>query len=102
MKGDITFQTAQLAEQKGYPFEYVGSTLVNIPTQAAVQTWLRDIHKINVNVHHITHNQNYGYRITGSYHEGDQGVLKPYSFKNYEEYELALEQGLFDALELIK
>jgi len=73
-----------------------------IPTQSELQTWLRENHNININIRHKTFNQTYGYDITGNYHEGERGVLKSYDFKGFEEYEQALEDGLLEALRLIK
>lgn len=63
--------------------------------------WLIKNYKIHVNVKHIPHNQRYGYNITGSYHEGVNGVLKGYDFKSFESHEEAFDDGLHEALLLI-
>lgn len=83
---------------KGNPSRYLCSR----PTQSHLHNWLIETFKINVNVKHIPHNQKYGYTITGSYHEGVNGVLKSYDFKSFETHQEAFEDGLEEALKLIK
>lgn len=76
--------------------------IVARPTQSQLHNWLMELFKINVNIKHIPHNQKYGYTITGSYHAGVNGVLKSYDFKSFETHQEAFEDGLEEALKLIK
>ena len=93
----ISKETSILGESIGYPFK----TYPNVPTQSLIQRWIREIHKININIKHIPHNQKYGYSLTGSYNEGTHGILKSYDFKSFETYEKALEEGLQECLKII-
>ncbi len=71
------------------------------PTQTQLHKWLREKHRLNVNVKHKPFNQKYGYDITGSYQPENKGVFKVYDFKGFDTYEEALENGLYDALKLL-
>jgi hypothetical protein len=55
MEETIKFETAKLAEEKGYKFEYIGDTLVSVPTQSALQKWLRETHNIHITINFYTH-----------------------------------------------
>ena len=90
----ITFETAKLAHSKRcYEFSAPMPSLIfeekYRPTQSLLQTWLREIHNIFVNV-----DVNYCYKI---YYK-DELNSKSGDFHNYEE---ALEYGLQAALKLI-
>ncbi len=125
----ITISTAKLAKEKGfnevvdeiydtynspptldYHIIYNANELkhsddnknhfVSAPTQSLLQRWLREEHNIEVNVIHIG---------GGSCHEDTGEVYKLYKcsiFPNYKQtklsYEEALEQGLKEALKLLK
>jgi hypothetical protein len=65
------------------------------------QSTLRMRGGININIKHIPHNQRYGYSVTGSYHAGDAGVLRPYTFTTFATYEEALEDALLACTELV-
>ena len=124
----ISFNTAKLASEKGfidgskyYYFESVYGKDVQLrdyglvynkedgqfedvyeaPTQSILQKWLRDEHKIFINMKHIVFNQKFGYSITGKYQNGDYGVLKSYDWTKFESYEECLENALVEALNFI-
>lgn len=63
-----------------------------------LQDYIRDKYKININIKHKPFNQKYGYTITGSYQSGESGVLKSYDFKTFDDYYLALEDGLIEVI----
>jgi len=67
----------------------------------SISEWLRDYQVLNINVRHIPHNQRYSFRITGSYHEGEAGLLNNSTFSSNESYYEALDKGVFEALKLI-
>lgn len=95
---NITFETAKLAEQKGYKFEYIGTTLVNIPTQSELQKWLRE-HNIHIII--WVDDFDFGWEIK---YYGEQINLQSITNDNiefFDTYEEALEAGLFKALNLI-
>lgn len=104
----IKFKTADLAEEKGYPFKYIitkelRKVPLNIPTQSLLQKWLREVYDVN-NLNIFPHSLNdklVGYRPWRGLVTMDNLYLfnKEPSFKSYEE---ALEKGLQEALKLIK
>jgi len=102
----ITFDTAKLAKEKGFKFYtdsyyssitgqiHTSSTssfnlehMLSRPTQSLLQKWLREIHKIFIN---INSNENGHILTVGQFKE------------EYNIYEKALEEGLQEALKLIK
>lgn len=120
---NITFETANLAEQKGFKFEYIGTTLVNIPTQSQLQKWLRDVHNIHVTVDFYTHVeikipvwQVWVSGLHNSFNGQNEIIRKRLNalindikwleslekFNVFQSYEQALEAGLFESLLLIK
>jgi len=121
----ITFRTAKLAKEKGlsiattYYYDFSGSvgssnrinkinwnksldSIYSAPTQSLLAKWLREEHGINVNIKHKPWSQAYSFTITGKYQEGDGGVLQNFTFRNFDTYEEALEEGLYQALLLIE
>src|SRR5688500_681910 len=66
------------------------------PTQELVNKWLRDIHKIFINIQHKPFNQKFGYQITTKYQDGEFGVISPYNFKTLESHEQCLEIALIE------
>lgn len=72
------------------------------PTQAILQKWLRDKHRINVDPRTVTNLKVYDYRIVLIDKTYDNsffdGITSPNGYSTYEE---ALEEGLLKALELI-
>lgn len=115
----ISFETAKLAKEKGFniyqDYQYVDNentdfkssfyrhndyqcTLIKklyfAPTQSLLQRWLREVHNIIVEVQFYSYN-NWNYSI---YLNEPITEVTP-KFKTYEE---ALEEGLQEALKLIK
>ena len=72
------------------------------PTQSLLSKWLRVKYNYNINVKHITHNQKYGFSVTGNYDEKTGGIIIPYNFKGYDSYEECLENALQQCLNIIK
>lgn len=112
----ISFQTAEIAKEKGfdedalYYYEkrhqifptYFGrkidhSFLYPAPTQSLLQKWLREKHKINVYVDMPYSGSLYQYVIKWY----DKVYMEQRGHGN-REYEDALEDGLFEALNIIK
>ena len=77
-------------DNKYYPTEVYYSA----PTQSLLQKWLREVHTIDIAIKHATY---YRYLLHGSYYPDNPNYCG--GFKTYEE---ALEQGLIEALKLIK
>ena len=75
MKDTIKFETANLAEKAGYPFEYtdidnINRVPLNIPTQAELRKWLRDVHKIEISVKYSFNTKGYHCRFASRKEEG--------------------------------
>ena len=117
----ITFETAKLAKEKGFNVPCVKiyntegelwnayySTMKNdnvnpgakctAPTQSLLQKWLREVHKISIKVDDFYTDSKLRFDFSvselGSQDDNPQGV--------FESYEEALEEGLLEALKLIK
>lgn len=108
----ISFETAKLAKEKGFDIHcrfYYDEEMLNVyenedfpynswggslfaPTQSLLQKWLREIHNIDIVLDHAVSTGWY-YRV----YFKNMNWSTP--FKKYEE---ALEQGLLEALKLIK
>jgi predicted transcriptional regulator len=123
----VTFETAKLAREKGFEqdpnylrksyYNYKGELngdvsdylksffnhkdtkeevdksleSINAPTQSLLQKWLREVHNIIITIDHVT-SKGWCYRIQ----------VKNSNWSNfYKCYELALEDGLQEALKLI-
>ena len=73
-------------------------TLVLAPTQSLLQKWLREVHEISIKIddYYTNSGERFDYNVCelGSREDNPVGV-----FKTYEE---ALENGLYQALKLIK
>lgn len=110
----VTLMTAKLAKEKGFNIftgkawikkegqdlffvpVYTGVTNgidYHAPTQSLLQKWLREVHKIDVNV--LPYNKNKKY-----YEVWVEKANTTWS--NFSTYEEALELGLQEALKLIK
>lgn len=76
--------------------------LFTAPQQYVLQKWLRVKYNYNINVKHITHNQKYGFSVTGNYDEKTGGIIIPYNFKGYDSYGECLENALQQCLNIIK
>jgi len=71
------------------------------PTQSLLQKWLREEHKLFINITHKTHSQKFAYNITGAYVPYEPYLLSRI-FSKFETYEAALEDALQEALKLIE
>jgi len=112
----INFETAKLAKEKGFKvytiiayteegevtfsqMQYEGQTNIkkeySAPTQALLQKWLRDVHRIDVYCEpaFINKYERFSRKWKTNFHKN--GILNT-------KYEQALENGLFEALKLIK
>jgi hypothetical protein len=112
----ISFETAKLAKEKGFNIEcetqfhdkgiFQLATSENTferPTQSLLQRWLREVHKIQINVFsEWCKNKN---KVTFSnYITSLEGIMigLHHVMSEFDTYEEALEKGLLKALELIK
>jgi len=112
----ISFETAKLAKDKGYHIfvnycydinnhinSYSGKEtypLYLAPSQSLLQKWLREDHKIDITIHRsfsMTNSYHYCIIVDCDYETEDQQSCTP--GRSYEE---VLEQGLLEALKLIK
>lgn len=99
----INFETAKLAREKGFDFIYIiDNELTNhsLITQSLLAKWLREVHKIHIEVR-TNHKWNVNIitlrNISGEIKSMDSELHK-WNIKTYEE---ALEIGLYQALLLI-
>ena len=98
----ISFKTASLAKEKGFQIMTINYAYVKMPTQSLLQKWLREEHNIHILV-----------AATG-FKDGSGSIPNRYDvmyFKDickntfdsiHETYEEALEEGLQQALILLK
>jgi len=120
----ISFETAKLAKEKGFNEEcdwnycietYDFPTGLHVvegniyrfrlgvirnacaPTQSLLQKWLRDEHKIHITIYSSSQ-ESWMFRITKPH----QKLLEGLYAEDFETYEEALEEGLQEALKLIK
>lgn len=127
----VSFETAKLAKEKGFvgsttyeyksadstshreyiPHNYNSRGLLSAPTQSLLQRWLREVHKINVEVSYFPNIEKYRTSFVPI------DLKKPKDYKSYDScyasrkdylsqtrhdsYENALEEGLQGALKLI-
>lgn len=118
----VSFEVAKLANIRGFDYNiynrgdsdytengdllnetderYYQQVLFPAPTQNLLQKWLREVHNIDIIIAPVG---NYAFVTTGYYYEiplSKEGTnIESDSFKTYEE---ALEEGLKQALTLIK
>lgn len=120
----ITFETAKLAKEKGYGIlssdcaynyseennfdlginiwtkdDFKNYDIYPAPTQSLLQKWLREVQKIDVVLSPSLDSDKYWVSI---YKNKQETNTKLEGSKSFETYELALEFGLYQALELIK
>lgn len=71
------------------------------PTQSLLQKYLREVHKINIEVRYYGNGlwRSEGYKITPNFEENN---FKELFLTGASTYELTLEEGLFQVLNLIK
>lgn len=101
----IELETAKLAKEKGFPLTIIkpnGEYIIySAPYQVELQDWLRDKHNIHIYVNHYEFSVKSG---NGYYFHIGKSIMNSntkYTGK-YESYEDALEDGLYEALKLIK
>ena len=112
----VSFKTAKLAKDKGFNwkvslhyesngncfFDKVECNFNNVelicsaPTQSLLQKWLREVHNIHITVTSISQ-ESWQYHI-----QKPKDKLGDNYNEDYENYEEALEDGLQEALKLIK
>ena len=114
----IRFQTAKLAKEKGFREHccyaytndgkffyhdedgYYWESYTISPTQSLLQKYLREVHNINIDIETLVKNENIVYSFDLIYILETLHV-KPFK-QRYFSYEEALEEGLYQALLLIK
>lgn len=116
----ITFETATLAKEKGFEIKtkhwYDQIEVLNpvrgprgamcydnvgyAPTQSLLQKWLREVHKLIVNVGYVWEYDSTPYTFF-IYNEGHSSPINSW-VHDYTSYEQALEKGLQEALKEIK
>ena len=117
----ISFQTAILADEKGFNIETresdymldgnlsgkrgasIGcSKYVKSSTQSLLQKWLREVHRVNIGLtFHQSNGSNIFYDYCIHYPYGSQTTVTNWTQNNFVSYEEALEEGLQEALKLI-
>jgi hypothetical protein len=111
----ITFEIAKLAKEKGFVLKtginyysdkendmamsYDLNNINHYPceTQSLLQRWLREIHGLHIHLYFIDHILGYNSIITNL-----KTNTKLFKSKPFIKYEQALEEGLYEALKLIK
>jgi len=99
----IEFETAKLAKEKGFDIPGISDYLISgykcfAPTQSLLQKWLRDKHDIILLIDRHMDKGNLNY----FYYPYVQGFFNGITLHSKKTYEHALEQGLIEALKLIK
>ena len=89
----FTEEDLQAAEENEYSAWFA-------PTRAFLQKWLREEHKIDILPTMSKNSRTYGYRIFCI--EDGKTIEYVHIYEKHETYELALEQGLIEGLNLIK
>jgi hypothetical protein len=98
----ISFSTAKLAKEKGFDLQSNSFNYVYAPTQSLIQKWLREVHKINIEVTWMSDKwfvDNYDLSTPMP----NKSICKTlFNERNgFNTYEKALEKGLEKALKLI-
>jgi predicted patatin/cPLA2 family phospholipase len=102
----ISLKTAKKAKEKGFDNHIIiGNVYNSEPTQSLLQKWLREVHRIDVQV--LRNKPGYDeYKVeiyktdnTNSYIHF--WIKEEDYIKWFESYEDALEEGLFEALNLV-
>jgi hypothetical protein len=94
----VLIETAQLAKEKGFDIKIFKDSInyhINPPTQSILQKWLRNNHNIHIEISRGGHPTTYHVFIK-DYIYSDKNEKKEFNT-----YELALEEGLQEALKLI-
>ena len=120
----VSFEIAKLAKEKGFYDLYAGFTIdgklipmqqtaqfiediyYSAPTQSLLQKWLREVHNIWVEPKiydgPTQREKVFGYLILNTKWEDDEEVRFVETKAEWNTYELALEEGLKQALKLIE
>lgn len=100
----ISFETAKLAKEKGFKYKwgvdfdgYDDSLYIDCPTQSLLQKWLREEHNIHIDMYRNA----IGFQCNLDKAGCGTHIRKVTDCEEYT-YEQALEQGLQEALKLIK
>lgn len=114
----INFETAKLAKEKkfntiiNYYYDSFGDIcssnikvnwndskelLTSAPTQSLLQKWLREVHNLHITIYSQSQ-ESWMFRVT----KQGQSLVDGLYGEDYENYEEALEDGLQEALKLIK
>ena len=97
----INFETAELSKKKGYDIQLYGNKDLTKYNQSLLQKWLREKHKISVEVTSgwwDLGKVEWEYNVYKKGLDGDS----PCSLTVFKTYEEALEIGLQEGLKLIK
>lgn len=100
LKGNECLQTS-FENEFGGTFDqqdYDRDNFYLAPTQSLLQRWLRETHEIHITLHKGVADK-YWYKIFSHLYLGINNTVESKLYNNYEE---ALEKGLFEALKLIK
>ena len=96
----ITLETAKLAKKKGFNIpvsDYINPDSIeenySAPTQSLLQRWLRETHNTHITIR---------CKRTDLSLDGFWYVINSLESKMFNTYEQALEEGLYEALKLIK
>lgn len=104
----IKFETAKLAKEKEFDCDTqhhydIDGEWFTSPTQSQLQKFLRDIHGINIVIIPIFNFYNISlYKYDKLFNENINIKLNGLELKDFNSYEEALEEGLFQGLLLIK
>jgi len=116
----INIKTAELAKEKGFSGdcgnyrpngEYTFGNSDNFypaPTQGLLQKWLREIHNLNIFMSFKPNIKKWDYMVYDmnmnaiEYIQFANGYRRIYPDRRFDTYEIALESGLVEALNLIK
>lgn len=81
-----------------------GKNSYSAPTQSLLQRWLREMHKINIDIYSDTNKHRYYLSVINAYQNNDFNcTIKDNDgfIKMFQTYEEALEKGLQEALKLL-
>lgn len=102
----ISVKTLYLAYEKGLFATPLTDEKIEIitPTQSLLQKWLREKHKINIDIRTEYKRQTYYHidvvvKSVNDFGAETKSIFEEFNFKTYEE---ALEKGLQESLKLIK
>jgi len=104
----IQFETAKLAKEKGFDWEWGilynrldNYLFIDLPTQSLLQKWLREKHKIFIELGLVDSLNDYWVRVDVSTLSSLETIWRNDPNNHLETYEQALEAGLIEGLKLI-